>query len=280
MRTLFLRVSKKINLEKHLNFFFSKKINGIKIIVPVLGEIGKGNLNNRERWMYELLKTLFEIKTGFLVDVGVNIGQTLIHYKTAFEKGQYIGFEPNPACIYYVQKLIEANKWSNCTLIPAGIFTQSDLTEINYYSATTDSMATVISNFRSDRKVVRKEWIPCYDSEVVEKLFIAKSIAVIKVDVEGAELEVLHALLTILKEERPFVIAELLPPQPGNENAALAKVRQIQGLFQSLNYYTVRIHKNSDSTLAKLEQMNDPAIGLTRSVADHLFCPAERWPIF
>lgn len=279
MLAFFFKVLKKTKLQQHFNFFINKKINDANVIVPVLGEIGKGNLTERELWMNGLFKKFFALKAGFLVDVGVNIGQTLLHYKTSYPTGSYMGFEPNPVCIYYTQKLIEANKWQQCTLIPSGIFTHSDLTEIHYYSAATDSMATVIENFRDDRKVIKKEWIPCYSAEVLIKLFADKIISVIKIDVEGAELEVLQQLFSILKKERPFVITELLPPQAGNELNGFKKIQYIQDLFNSLNYYTIRIHKNPDSSLKKLELINDPVQGLSRKLADHLFCPAEHWPI-
>ncbi|MBS4066437.1 MAG: FkbM family methyltransferase [Chitinophagaceae bacterium] len=276
---LFFKVLKKTGLEKKFNFSIPRILNGSKVIIPVLGEIGKGNLYARELWMHTLLKELLDKKAGMIVDVGVNIGQTLIHYKTAFPSRDYIGFEPNPDCIFYTNKLIQANKWRNCSLIPCAVFERSELLEINYYSAATDSMASVVENFRSDRKVIKKEWVAAFDGNTISRLLTGKQIGVLKIDVEGAELEVLLQLSAMIITQRSFVIVELLLPQKGNEETGWQKINAIHDFFEANKYAAVRILKNTDSSLAGLERVMHPSQGLTRKNADHLYCPEELWPL-
>ena len=45
------------------------------------------------------------IYKGF-IDVGVNVGQTLLKLKSISSEINYLGFEPNPNCVNYLKNLI------------------------------------------------------------------------------------------------------------------------------------------------------------------------------
>ena len=59
--------------------------------------------------MSEVIQRLFKLKSGAFIDVGVNLGQTLLKVAAIDPGRAYVGFEPNPACVDYVWKLIETN---------------------------------------------------------------------------------------------------------------------------------------------------------------------------
>ena len=63
----------------------------------------------------------FTIRPGAFVDVGVNLGQTLLKAKALDWERPYYGFEVNPRCCWYVDELIRVNRIPQCTLIPAGL---------------------------------------------------------------------------------------------------------------------------------------------------------------
>ena len=48
-----------------------------------------------EAWMTEVIRRLFELKSGAFIDVGVNLGQTLLKVAAADPSRAYVGFEPN-----------------------------------------------------------------------------------------------------------------------------------------------------------------------------------------
>ena len=54
-----------------------------------------------------MLENLLKKKNGAYLDIGVNIGQTLMKLKSVNPKIEYIGFEPNATCVHYVNKLID-----------------------------------------------------------------------------------------------------------------------------------------------------------------------------
>jgi hypothetical protein len=85
-----------------------------------------------EPWMVELLVHLLPVRAGVFCDCGVNIGQTLISVKAAEPARRYIGFEPNPECVAYVEKLIELNRLSNVLIVPVGLAGAPGCASCNY----------------------------------------------------------------------------------------------------------------------------------------------------
>src|SRR5436190_18165923 len=119
------RLLHKLNLLKNLNTTVARRINGKTVRVPLIGGIGYDNLNIYDEWMREVLRRIISIKKGTFVDVGVNLGQTLIKLRTTEPVMEYVGFEPNPKCIYYCNTLIEVNSFRNCKLVPVGLFNKN-----------------------------------------------------------------------------------------------------------------------------------------------------------
>lgn len=86
--------------------------------------------------MNKVLQTLLKIDSRDFIDVGVNIGQTLLNVRSIDKDRNYIGFEPNPTCINYVMELIKINDFKNTTLIPFGI-AGNDGVEVLHFSMVT-----------------------------------------------------------------------------------------------------------------------------------------------
>ena len=60
-------------------------------------------------WKTDLIKRLVSPDDGAFIDVGANVGQTLLDILSSHPTAQYIGFEPNPSCVFYLQSLIKLN---------------------------------------------------------------------------------------------------------------------------------------------------------------------------
>lgn len=100
MKHFLPRLLNKINLLEKVNLNQTSTINGKKVNIPVINKIGFGNLFIDELWMIPLIEKLLSIKKGTFIDIGVNIGQTLIKLKSIDPEINYIGFEPNPMCVF------------------------------------------------------------------------------------------------------------------------------------------------------------------------------------
>ena len=161
MGKLFYRIIRKI-----LKILYNKKILEVKRIqwnykqfqIPVINDLGQANINKHEPWMVDLFLALKTLNPDLIIDVGVNVGQTLLKAKSVFNDILYIGFDPNPACIYYTNHLIDINNIKNCTIIPCGISDTSKLIELNFYTdEQSDSSASIVSDYRK-RKIIRRSF--------------------------------------------------------------------------------------------------------------------------
>jgi FkbM family methyltransferase len=118
----------------------------------------------------------------------------LLKLKSVNSQVQYVGFEPNPKCIFYVDELIKVNNFENTKLVPVGLMNENSLLELNFFSeAETDSSASLISNFRPNQKTYYSKYVPALNYDSL-RLPIDK-VAILKIDVEGAEVFVIEALL-------------------------------------------------------------------------------------
>lgn len=68
--------------------------------------------------MRELIKEMLPGTHGAFLDVGVNLGQTLMSFRSIDQERQYIGFEPNPECVAVTNRIIEINKIKDAIVIP------------------------------------------------------------------------------------------------------------------------------------------------------------------
>ena len=134
-------------------------------------ELGKQKINSpvvdgvfctpNESFMIDILSRILPIKSGVFLDVGVNLGQTLIVLKSIDINREYVGFEPNSICNYYSSKLIAANDFPRCTLMPVGLSNHNGLIALSYYSRSdVDSSALIVANFRPNQTVIKQRFVP------------------------------------------------------------------------------------------------------------------------
>ena len=95
-----------ILLEK-INLTYNITLNKKRIKIPIVSGIGYSTIWTTELWMIDILKILLFLKDGVFIDIGANIGQTLIKLKCVNPDTQYFGFEPNPSCVFYMRELIK-----------------------------------------------------------------------------------------------------------------------------------------------------------------------------
>ena len=162
--------------------------------------------------MKAMMKNVMAAKSGGMVDVGANIGQSLAKWATLDPGRSYVGFEPNPASAFLCSLLIRMNGLKNHRLFPVGISEQLGAIRMQLNNLI-DPSASFIEAFRPkgffasgsgvDALVVRGD-------DVVDVLEL-KELAFLKIDAEGAELEVLSSFQNTLQGFRPFITFEVLP---------------------------------------------------------------------
>ncbi|MCP4828081.1 MAG: hypothetical protein GY889_04320, partial [Proteobacteria bacterium] len=108
----------KRGLARRLNFTLGKTLNGRSFRIPMLGGLGGAMRRHHEPWMLQNLIQIESESEGCFVDVGVNLGQTLLAVKSIRADWDYIGFEPNPYCVFYTMNLVKLNALEGCTVFP------------------------------------------------------------------------------------------------------------------------------------------------------------------
>jgi FkbM family methyltransferase len=164
---------------------------------------------NSEIWLDMVFRSIFANHQGVFLDVGANLGQTLFKVLTLDHQRRYIGFEPQVPCCFMLQNFIEQNQLTQCSVLSIGLSNANQLVKL-HVSGNYDSTASVVGGFRPDAFYSSSRYVSLRKGdEVVQELGI-NDVACIKVDVEGAELEVFEGLQSTLAKKRPFLVFEVL----------------------------------------------------------------------
>lgn len=141
------------------------------------------------------------------------------------------------------------------------------LQEALYSNDSYDDMASIVGKEQVDG-TARCSVTPVASrigDEVIEEIKLA-DIAVIKIDVEGAELQVLSGLTNTLKTKRPIVIFEVLPNFYGNERVMIdpntcarnsANADAIYELFVHASYKIYQINDQGEEEAIEKFVLND-----------------------
>lgn len=252
----FHRALYKLGFYDRINTTNTAVINHARFNIPIINGTGYYHLLKHEDWFQKILQQLLSKTNGYFVDVGMNIGQTILKVKSINPQQNYIGFEPNPLCAYYCTKLIEANKFQNATVYPFGLFDRTDVLTL-YMDKDYASGASVLQKLRKNMNRYRKQIkVPVFvGDDIFEKEHV--QIGLLKADVEGAELEVIKGLQKTIIKDMPMIILEILPVYDElAENGKYRKEREdelLRNLF-SMGYVMYRINEN-DATLTALQEI-------------------------
>ena len=188
----------------------SLNLEGVHMKVPLRRELDRRVLSCRhEPWMGSLLKKILPLKEGEFVDVGANAGQTLLRYKSLCPKGVYVGFEPNYYAAAYVQDIIDLNGWRESIVVPAGIGDRNVISPL-LLANPTDLCATLVPQAHDPGTTFQSRHVLILAAEEAFALADVQDPAIVKIDVEGFEAEVLRGLAPVLKRAQPVVICEVL----------------------------------------------------------------------
>ena len=165
-------------------------------------------------------------------DVGANVGyHTMLLSSLVGPDGQVLAFEPVPTTAAWLEETLRRNDLANVTVLRTALGASAGAARMRVGPAAeaglahlVDSTAGYRSHFTGETRVID---VPI---DSIDQLLTAGELpmpTLIKIDVEGAELQVLRGASETLATVRPTVVTELW----GSEN-----VREGRRLLESFGY--------------------------------------------
>lgn len=147
-------------------------------------------------------------------DIGANVGFfTVISAKLVGSSGHVYAFEPDPENVEKLKHNIQLNSFANVTILEQAVSCSTGKGELVLaeYSGSRTLSTTAKSKsqkFRSCPKIPVE--LVAIDDLVAQQIIAPPK--VVKIDVEGAELDVLRSMSQTIKEFRPVIIYEIDDP--------------------------------------------------------------------
>lgn len=205
-------------------------------------------------WKTELIKLFLARRKGAFLDVGANVGTTLLDFLTTGQPvSRYVGFEPNPRCVGYMNDVIKRNDLGACTIAPVGLSDAHQLMKLHLLpNRQMDSAGTLMASLRPN-EAFETVWVPCFRFDDLREALGIKEIALIKVDVEGAELEALRGMSESIASAKPIILCEVLyADQHAAECLYTKRLDLLRDLIHSLGYAIWHIEKTTSGAVESL----------------------------
>lgn len=271
---------------QHLVFSLPVKTPAGTFRVPIVQGTGFGVLDQlrrrEEAWKEVIYRDLPETPDGLFIDIGANLGQTLIELRMVDRDRPYLGFEPNPDCLHYIYTLIDRNDFRCVELVAVGIGATAEILSLYLPKGrSTDSTATLIGDLRPGRDYQVRQ-VPIIDGAQLNTVIGGRAIGLVKIDVEGAELEVVTGLRDLLEQQRPPVLCEVLftDPEASIEHSRVRN-QALESVLLEIDYRILQIRKSPDlrqvASLSPIEIFpTDHYRPDNAALCDYLLLPRER----
>ena len=178
-------------------------------------------------------KTLSYIDVRYIVDVGANIGAVSMMFHFAFPDADILALEPSKTNYAYLEYNIK--KFPKIDIMNLGAYSRPGYMPLSMPSPDqrpqldveidTENFGLLSLYGKGAHQEMAK--VDCLDN------IVSRPVDILKIDVEGAELDVLHGATRIMREDQPVVLMEL-----HSENLRFSGRRKedYQDFFKDMNY--------------------------------------------
>jgi FkbM family methyltransferase len=159
------------------------------------------------------------LKGGDAVDVGANIGlYTMMLSRVLGERGKVVSIEPDPNYFQVLRRNIDLNNGYNVASLNVAAWSHYEDLMLTRYPSGSSSLDTSVSPWKTGSALTVKGR-PLDD--ILDELEINP--VLVKMDVEGAEYQVLLGMRRILQSVRPWIIFEAITPHALEECSELLR---------------------------------------------------------
>lgn len=221
--------------------------------------------------------TALKLRKGAFIDVGVNKGQTLTKLLAIDKNRQYIGFEPQSMAAACAEGFLIENGITNFSVFPVALSDRNGTMPMNVMGAGLMSMASprasLVTGFRpGDYYGYTRNVCVARGDDIVNSMDVSE-IAIIKIDAEGGELEVVRGFDSTIDKFRPILLIEVLPSrlkgvgELDEEAANFRKTRrqELERIIRSKRYGVYQIIGNKG--IQKVDQIEPKAMSARNFIA-------------
>lgn len=187
-----------------------------------------------------------------ILDCGANIGIATLHYKKLFPNSQIIAFEPDHEVCEVMKRNLDRNKIKDVEVIEAAVWKEDG--ELEFFAEGSDA-GRLNKNSEDDlgNLVITNPKANFYPVKTIRLAdFLAKSnVDFIKMDIEGAEYEVIADCGTLLKNVNSMVIECHFTNNRPHELANILTVLSDVGFSIAVNSYGQWIDLSNKHTIER-----------------------------
>jgi FkbM family methyltransferase len=148
---------------------------------------------------------------GVVLDVGANIGVHTVHFADFARFGKVICFEPARSTFAFL--LQNVKHLANVIPLNAAL---SDSTGVQTFFVAADNAFSGLKDTRR-KAILHQESVACFKGDdILLALFANQRIDLIKIDVEGFEMQVLTGMREFITTHRPVIFCEIFGGQQSN----------------------------------------------------------------
>jgi FkbM family methyltransferase len=211
-----------------------------------------------------LLRRLVQ-PTDCMVDVGANFGYvSLVAAKYA---RHVFAFEPSPNTFAYLQHNLELNPQLAHKVTSRMVGLSAQAGTLTLYRSPVDAGTASLHPLEQTMTVQES-----VNVDTLDHLLAHETVGWLKIDVEGAELDVLRGGEQLIRRDRPNVLIELFEP---HQQRFGYRCQDILDFFVERQYEGRWIHQDLASLTVSLVPVNVAQLISTGNIENALFVPTE-----
>jgi len=247
LKVFWIRLLNKLGILDLFRLRFRLKILDTLFWIPVNAKAGINNLRMDEHWMTELF-LFFKLKdNALLVDVGANVGQSMLKWKAVYPESRYIGIEPNPEAFDYLNNLIGLNGLSNCQLHRIALYDSKGVKKLRlHFNDPVDRTASLVEMPFESTGHSMTVHTDTLANVILNQQSHTDGQLVLKIDAEGSEAAIVLSSLEKIKSSNALIIVEIIPEiyTPSSWSLLYERIVSI-----SYNWYLIEKQNNRLSGL-------------------------------
>ena len=145
-------------------------------------------------------------KAPFILDIGANIGDSVLYFKWLYPNATIHAFEPHKSAYLLLQKNVNDNKFKNVSLYNFGI--GKDKKETVLYSSNDNTFyaSSVFKSVINKKEKISKNYIDIKNISTMDIFKNVRSIDLIKMDIEGGEMNALQGIKSLFKKTKCIIL--------------------------------------------------------------------------